>query len=110
MEITESNYETYYPDTILTIIRAPAWIAGLSFVIGTLLFVFQIMNLGFSDLMIIGFVFVIIAFIINLTALGILLLLAYIHRKYREKILIHTFLLLINIPIAILYLFILFNF
>ncbi|RZJ65068.1 MAG: hypothetical protein EOO45_17090 [Flavobacterium sp.] len=109
MEITESNYEIYYPDTILKIIRAPAWIAGMSFGIGTLLFVLQIMDLGFSDLMLIGFVFVIIALIINLTALGVLLLLAYIYSDYREKILIHTSLLLINIPIAILYLFILFN-
>ncbi len=77
--------------------------ARLSLIIGTILFV--IANLNVSDLiMIIGLFYVIIAFIVNSIILFILFLHLTIASPHHRPALIKTALLLLfNIPVAILY-------
>jgi len=84
-------------------------IALTSFIIGTLLLViFLVLNKN-TNLLIPGLYYTVGAFIINSIACLVILLYAIINKTYRIKLLKTCALMLINIPITILYIFIIFG-
>lgn len=77
--------------------------AVLSFAIGTCLLAF-LFYFGESNFIIqLGLTFIIIAFIINIVLLSVLVGAAILYPDYRDKLLKTGCLMLLNIPIAILY-------
>jgi len=84
--------------------RFSSYLALFSFTIGT---VFLIMHLIFPDIVqiiIAGYIFVLLAALLNLLALLYLLYQFAIYQFYRETIAVRILILLANIPIALLYL------
>lgn len=80
-----------------------------SFGIGTLLFLIYMLNPN-QTLIKIGFCYVLCALLINTIALISLIIELLIHWKNRENIIIKMLILLANLPIAFLYLNIIFNY
>jgi hypothetical protein len=102
--MTQEETETEAKNNILIAQRAFIWSLG----IGTaLMFVFLISE--WDMLLIIGFLYVVIAILFNLIVFLNNIIFLTIHRERRLTLLLNTLLLLLNIPIAILYLSILFN-
>jgi len=86
----------------------PLWTAGISFVFGTILFLLYLIERN-DEIIICGFLYVVAAVVINLAILLAMVALSFIHREHQRSILLHTLVLLLNIPVAVVYLFILFN-
>ncbi len=102
--MTKEETETEAKNNILIAQRAFIWSLG----IGTaLMFAFIISE--WDMLLIIGFLYVVIAILFNLIVFLNNIIFVTIHRERRLTLLLYTLLLLLNIPIAILYISILFN-
>ena len=85
----------------------PLWVLGISFAIGTLLLVLFIIGGGrYSPIMFWGFLYVVIAFGFNLSVLIAYALLGYVLNEYQQQLMQRAALLLVNIPVAILYFYI----
>lgn len=80
----------------------------LSFVIGTILFALYLFVKGWETLLFAGIIFVIGAIILNSISLFTMLLLMIFHPKERLLIIQTCGLILLNIPVVILYFYILF--
>ena len=93
------------------ITSVPVWTALISFTIGTFLFLLQFVVASSvkDNIWIIGLFYIIIAFIINLVVLLAMIIMSFVRKEQQKEILINTSIQLINIPIAILYLYILFK-
>ena len=91
------------------LLQIPVWTAAVSFIIGTLLFGLHMVNIRNDGILFIGFFYVLIAIIINLIVLVIMVTLSFIYRNHQTEILKYASILLINIPIVILYLFLIFS-
>ncbi|WP_452226320.1 hypothetical protein [Lacinutrix cladophorae] len=79
--------------------------AATSFIIGTVLLAVYLYFDNLKNLEQIGFGFILIAFWINLILLVILIISAFVKPKFRIEILKTCVILLLNIPIAIGYFF-----
>ncbi|RZJ63224.1 MAG: hypothetical protein EOO50_17355 [Flavobacterium sp.] len=80
------------------------WIAFISFAIGTVLFGAHQLGLGSDNLIVFGFVYVIIAALFNLLVLLNLILLFAKEHDYRRYFAIKILILLANIPVVFFYL------
>lgn len=81
----------------------PVWVFTISFAGGTALAAAYMLNKNLDFLFITGFLYILLATAINLMVLGGMLAIAWFNTAYRRQILIHTSLLLLNIPIAMGY-------
>lgn len=84
------------------LLEFPIWVMGVSFAIGTLLLVLYITGDNYGIVMW-GFLYVVMAFGINSSVLIAYILLGYALAEYRQQLMERAALLLINIPVAILY-------
>jgi hypothetical protein len=97
------------PANIQHILNAPIWIFGISFAIGTALMLLYLLDKTFDSILLFCFVYVLLAFLANMIAFGILVGLSFVHRQYQKQILQHTAILFLNIPVAIGYIYLVFN-
>lgn len=89
--------------------RIPICLFNISLGIGT---VFLFLGLAFPDcesIIISGFIYLIISFVINAIAFVSLMVLSFVFTTHSNAIRANTLLLLINIPIAILYIYLVVN-
>ena len=84
-------------------------IAYVSFGIGTLLFIAERCFTKDEHLIIAGIFFIILALLVNSCTMLALLYHFYVQKKYREYYAVKMLLLLANIPIAVLYFYIIIN-
>tara|TARA_R110000868_G_scaffold110649_19_gene299533 strand:+ start:3043 stop:3348 length:306 start_codon:yes stop_codon:yes gene_type:complete len=82
-------------------------IAFLSFIIGTILFAFQLYFKESDAFIFPGIIFISFAIIINTISLLILIIIQLSNSEYRLELLKTCGIILLNIPIAILYFYIL---
>lgn len=105
----ESN-NNLLPIRVRQIMQLPKWIFGICFTIGTLLLAAYMINYSNNDfIMVIGFLYILFAVIINTIVAGTLGICAYLFPEHQNEILTKTAVLLINIPVAILYCYIIFT-
>jgi hypothetical protein len=83
--------------------RIPVWLFKISFCTGTLLLVLGMLFRKCDPIILIGFFYTIIAFAVNAIAFVVLIILSFVFRTHSYKIRFNTALLLVNIPIAVLY-------
>ncbi|WP_341698184.1 hypothetical protein [Flavobacterium arundinis] len=102
-------YDTSTPYLVKTMAEIAVWIFCISFGIGTLLLLTYIIDGYGNDYMFAGFLYVVAATFVNTIALCVLLIHAYIYYEYRRSLLKWAALLLANVPIAILYMYIVFE-
>ena len=81
----------------------------LSFIIGTILLLLFLITRKFNAVITVGIYYVVIAFLYNLIIFVITLILAVYYWQNRNELLGHCGLLLLNLPIAIGYFFIVLN-
>jgi len=86
--------------------RIPIWLFNITFGIGTLILVLALVSSGCDAILIIGSFYTLIALIINAVAFVLLMILSFAFTSHSNVIRLNTLLLLINIPVAILYIFI----
>lgn len=104
------NHEHPLPVRLQQILEFPKWIFGISFTLGTLLFILHVMKaVNPSVIMIIGFLYVLIAIFINTVAVGVLAVSAYVYKDYQNEIISKVAILFINIPVSILYCYFVFS-
>jgi lipid-A-disaccharide synthase-like uncharacterized protein len=84
---------------IRNILKLPLWTAGISFALGTILLLLYLINKE-DYVMVLGFIYIAGAFIVNLVVLFVLLILSNILAEYRRQILEATAVMLLNIPVA----------
>lgn len=89
--------------------RIPVWLFFISLGIGTILLIGGILFPRMDMLFIVGFFYTLTAVTINAIAFVALMYLSFVYTGHTNQIRINTMLLLLNIPIAILYMFILFS-
>lgn len=99
------------PRLLTGIPSVPIWTALLSFGFGTLLLLLYIVSSeeNQEDLLYIGLVYLLAAFIINVVVMLIMIALSFIHKNRQREILINTSVQLLNIPVAVIYFFIIFS-
>lgn len=85
------------------IINTSKSIAIISFIIGTILFVIQLLSNTESKVIFIGFIFLLMAIFINIISLTILIFFVLGSTKYKTSYLKAIGVVLLNIPIALLY-------
>lgn len=90
---------------IQQILKIPFWTASISFLFGTIIMLLYLINED-DKLVVLGFLYVAVASVINLAILLAMVALSFIHREHQKAILENTATILINIPIAIIYFFI----
>lgn len=96
-----------HPKYINEILKMPLWTFSISFGLGTLILLLYLVDKNRTEyVFIIGFFYVLAAIVLNFAMLLLLIVCAIINKEYRLQILERTSLILINIPIAILYFFI----
>lgn len=100
--------ETENPEKMQAVLQIPFWTFLISFTGGTVLFLLQLVNINNDGIVFIGFYYVLAAFAINVVVLIAMLICAIQYKQYSNLILRHTSLILLNIPIAVLYIFLLF--
>lgn len=93
---------------INSLLQVPVITALISFIIGTIFF--GLFIAGNEEMLIYGFFYVVIAAIINFVILLLLIAVSFANKKYQTIILLRTSLMLVNIPVAVLYLYLIFNF
>ena len=85
------------------------WLALISFGIGTLLFGCQLLNSSKEYLLVTGFCYLTFAAVINTIMLFYLIIQLVVDIENQEQNFIRILILLANIPIALLYIYIIFN-
>lgn len=93
----------------LKLIQTARWTALISFSFGTLLFLTQLAFSESVNLLVLGLLYVIIATFINLIFAIALFVEMFLRPMMAEELMFTLGILLLNIPIAMLYLVILFN-
>lgn len=88
--------------------RFSTYLAIGSFCIGTLLFLIHLILPKFGLLYLIGYFYLILAFLANLFVFLYLLFQFFVQPKEREALTVKMLIMLANIPIALLYLYIVF--
>lgn len=100
------DQESILPSRVRQIIELPKWIFGISLTIGIILFIVITMNKTEDvsrneDMIIIGFLYILIAIYINATAAGILAVCAYVFPEHQNEIIGKLTVLFLNIPVTI---------
>ena len=93
-----------------TLIQTSRWTALISFSFGTILFLTQLVFSNSVNIYALGFNYVIIAAFINLIFVIALFVEMFLRPLMAEELMITLGILLLNIPIAMMYLMILFNY
>jgi hypothetical protein len=88
--------------------RFSTYLAIGSFGIGTLLFLIHFILPEFGVLYLIGYFYLLFAFLINLAVFLYLLFQFFMQPKDREALMVKMLIMLANIPIALFYLYIIF--
>lgn len=84
------------------LLKLPVWLFSISFGIGTLILLFHFF--GNRDISYaIGFLFIMIAVFTNAAVFAALVICSFIFKEYQGRILQQACILLINIPVAVLY-------
>lgn len=91
------------------ILHTPIVLTIISFTIGTVFLGLHLVDTTSLSIVIIGFYYVLLAIVVNLLFLLALIVLSFIYRKHQKEILMRTAWILINIPIVIIYMFIIFG-
>jgi len=102
-------HPTYHSQSMQWLLRAPLIVAGASFTIGTALLLYFLSDPHFEPIMPIGFCFVVLAFFVNSVVFTSLIICGFILKEYQKEIFTRAGLLLVNIPIAAVYIYIVFN-
>ncbi len=90
------------PSRIRLLLSLPKQIFKISLALGTIALLLFI-ALKSTSLLIIGFYYVELAAAFNLFALGALIIFSFIEKKHQKTILMKTSIILVNIPIALFY-------
>ncbi|WP_412984206.1 hypothetical protein [Pontimicrobium sp. IMCC45349] len=93
-----------------TFINSGKVTAIVSFIIGTIILILHIYLKDEIGIMIIGLYYTIAAFFINAILFLSLIIAAFIKEKYRKQLAASAGILLVNIPIAFIYILIVFQF
>ncbi|OIQ20154.1 MAG: hypothetical protein BM557_05655 [Flavobacterium sp. MedPE-SWcel] len=102
--MNNKNHDSLHEVEILK--QLPVWFFSISFITGTILLLLHLIipkNFGYIEF---GIVYTFIAFAINSLLLIGLIITSFYYKKHQKTILIRGTLLLLNIPIALIYLFI----
>lgn len=91
------------------LLQIPIWTAVVSFTVGTLIFGLFMVDTEGVKLLYLGFWYTLFALIINAIVFIIMVTLSFIYRNHQTEILKYASIQLINIPIVILYLFLIFS-
>ncbi len=91
------------------LIQVSRMTALISFIIGTLLFLIQLLFLNSVELWIVGFVYVGIATLINIIFVVALFMEMFLRPYIAEELMISLAIMLLNIPVVVLYILILIN-
>lgn len=96
---------------IAQLLKLPVWLFSGSFIIGTLLLLINILSDGeIKELsFVFGLLYLLIAGFSNASVFAALVICSYIFKEYQSKILQQACKLLVNIPIVILYAYLVFN-
>lgn len=86
--------------------RIPIWLFNITFGIGTLLLILGLSFHDYEPILMTGFFYILIAFVINAVVFVLLMTLSFVFTSHSNAIRANTLLLLLNIPVAILYFFI----
>ena len=106
------------PKKIQDILQLPMVVALVSFVLGTVLFIlywimpYNQITIGQESfsLPVAGLFYTVIAFVLNALLFLALIICSFVYRQYQITILKYTAILLVNIPIAILYIYLFFSY
>ncbi|AWH86465.1 hypothetical protein HYN59_15710 [Flavobacterium album] len=104
-----NTIENNMPHLVKQLSGIAVWLFAISLGIGTAVLLMQAMADNSYQYYGIGFVYVIIATFINTIAFCVLLIHAWIYAEYRKILLMRAALLLANIPIALAYMYIVFE-
>ncbi|CAM4119884.1 hypothetical protein FLAN108750_11465 [Flavobacterium antarcticum] len=88
----------------------PIKIAVLSFIGGTLLFITSFLLTIKTDFIFLGFFYVLTSILVNFGLLAFLLYRLIMHSKLRQKAFSELLFVVANIPVALLYMYILYNY
>jgi hypothetical protein len=98
------------PKPLKTALEGILWLAWLSFSGGTLLLILLFLTEGDNfHIYVWGFLYVVCAAIANSIAVGAMVVTAAINPEYKRLIMQRTSILLLNIPVTVLYLVIVFG-
>ena len=93
-----------------TFIKSGKITALTSFIVGTIILILHIYLKDEVGILIVGLYYTIAAFFINSMLFSSLIIAAFIKENYRKKLVTSAGILLVNIPIAFLYIFIVYHF
>jgi len=101
--------ETIYPQQVQhrlnQLLKLPVWVFSTSFTIGTIILLLHLY--GERELSLtLGILFIMFALAVNATLFSALLLCSYLFKEYQTEILQKASILLINIPVVVLYMYI----
>ncbi len=91
------------PNEIALLKQIPIWLFGISFTGGTILLALYLINPRTENYMVMGYMYVAMALIINSIVFIGLAIASFICRQYQTIILARATLLLLNVPIAVIY-------
>lgn len=91
------------------IASVPLYTFAISFIIGTGFFIAHLLLIDNDNIVIHGFIYTVIALVVNIVVVLVMIALSFIHKEKRQTILLNTACMFINIPITALYLFILYG-
>jgi hypothetical protein len=96
------------PQTVLQLIDLPRWVFGITFFLGTFLLLMYLVSNN-DEFITAGIIYVITALATNILFVLIMIVYAAIYKQYAAKLLINTSLILLNIPVAVFYSYIILN-
>jgi len=103
-----TNYQSQFEFRLSQLLKLPIWVFGISFTIGTLILLLHLF--GNRDISYaIGFLFILLAVFVNASLFGALVICSFLFKEYQKTILQQAAILLINIPVAVVYLYIVIN-
>ena len=93
---------------VAQLLKLPAWLAGISFGLGTsilLLHIYGDRDISYA----IGFLYLVFISFVNASVFGALAICSFLFKEYQKAFLQQAAVLLINIPVVILYIYIVLN-
>jgi hypothetical protein len=100
------TYEDIIENRVDLMLAIPKWLFNVTLGINTVLFLMALINIDNEFLVTIGFFCVVIVLVINAITFLSLIIFSFIYKFYQRSIIINSLILLANIPIALLYMFI----
>lgn len=100
------TYQDIKDKRVDLLLAVPKWLFNVTLGINTVLFLQALINISNEFLVTIGFFCLVIVLVINTFTFLVLIVFSFIYKYYQRSIAINSLILLANIPIAILYMFI----